>query len=382
MIKKFFSALALVLFATSMMAQSGLTCEDPIPVDENYTGTVDGPCELWYSAWTYDLPLTVHFIPDDPNSSWGPEVMVDFTCEPGVYNDPKLDSLINMVDAYDVTFPIEFLCDLVVKEGHNEWNLSVNKNYREQLAEFGIPYNIQAFIKVIYSESGRITLKPDTLFRNCMESSEYIQLGDTLDILPDDTERVFVLSYSDWQEDSIRFVWTGEQPATIYAAVQECSFEPVATNPFVWNTFDVQVEKPYKLYSEQMKAAIKDNIGGGLFYAKIISSTSGQLVVEKIPRAKAQGGAIEMEYGKSIAIGVNDTTLYCFPKTWTATQFLASTTGDIRAYFAMDDEFATSEDDSNVIASYAFFNSSGTSNLALSSKEMEILTNEASDAYI
>ena len=57
MIKKFFSALVVVLFATSMMAQTGLTCEDPIPVDENYQGRVDGPCELWYTANTYDLPL-------------------------------------------------------------------------------------------------------------------------------------------------------------------------------------------------------------------------------------------------------------------------------------------------------------------------------------
>ena len=66
--KQLFSTLFVVLFATSMMAQTGFTCDDPIPVDKSYQGQVSGPCELWYSAWTYDLPLTVHFIPDDPNS--------------------------------------------------------------------------------------------------------------------------------------------------------------------------------------------------------------------------------------------------------------------------------------------------------------------------
>ena len=150
MIKKIFSALALVLFATSMIAQSGLTCEDPIPVDSNYVGSISGPCELWYTAWTYDLPLNVHFIPANANSMYSPEVIVDFTCVPGYYADPKLDSLINLVDAYDVSFPIEFLCDYVEKDGKVEWDLSVNKSYREQLAEFGIPYNVQAFIKVTY----------------------------------------------------------------------------------------------------------------------------------------------------------------------------------------------------------------------------------------
>ena len=130
MIKKFFAALFVVLFATSMVAQTGLTCEDPIPVDENYVGVVSGPCELWYTAWTYDLPLNVHFIPDSDNSQISPEIEVDFTCVPGVYADPKLDSLINLVDDYDVTFPLELMGDLVTPNGKKEWNLSVNKSYR------------------------------------------------------------------------------------------------------------------------------------------------------------------------------------------------------------------------------------------------------------
>ena len=111
MIKKLFSALALVLLATSMMAQTGLTCEDPIPVDENYVGSVDGPCTLWYVAYTYDLPLTVHFIPEVDNSDWGPEVEVDLTCTPGIYDDPRIHELVTMVEDFDVTFPIELLCD-------------------------------------------------------------------------------------------------------------------------------------------------------------------------------------------------------------------------------------------------------------------------------
>ena len=41
--KKLFSTLLVVFFATSMMAQTGLTCEDPIVVDNEYEGTVDGP---------------------------------------------------------------------------------------------------------------------------------------------------------------------------------------------------------------------------------------------------------------------------------------------------------------------------------------------------
>ena len=381
--KHFFSALLMVLFATSVMAQTGLTCEDAIPVDENYSATITGPCEVWYSAWTYDLPLKVHFIPDNVNSEEGPVVLVDLTCTPGKYEDPKVDSLINQVVGSKVTFPVELWCDFTDENGFPEWDLSVNKSYREQLAEFGIPYNVQAFIKVTYTESGRVTLNPDLLFRNCMESSKYIYLDDTLNILANDMDSSFIVPYSDWQEDSIRFVWTGAEPVTVYLAVQECSFEANTDDPYVWKTFEVSADAPYKLYSEQMKAAIKNQMGGGVFYGKIVSPTSGKLVVEKIPMPKPQGGATELEYGKSIEIGVNDTTLYCFPKTWTATEFLASTAkGKVVAYFASDDVFATSSSDANVLESYAFDKAGNASTLSLSSKEMRLITNEAVDNYI
>ncbi len=371
MIKTFFSALALVLFATTMMAQSGLTCEDPIPVNENYTGSVDGPCTLWYSAWTYDLPLNVHFIPDDPNSAWGPEVEVDFTCVPGVYADPKLDSLINLVEDYDVSFPIEFLCDFVTKDGKVEWDLSVNKNYREQLAEFGIPYNIQAFIKVTYFESGRITLKPDTLFKNCMENGEYLKLGDTIDIEANDSESFFVLPYVDWQNDSIQFTWTGEQPAQVYVAVQECDFMPSVSSPYVWDSFETSADAPYKLYTEQMKQAIKDNIGAGLFYGKVLSSTPGQLVVEHIPMGQVEGGAVLMEYGESYTIVANDpNALYCFPKSWSATQFISDSKSKSVMYLSGTHEFTISENDANVLAAYLFRENAAGSDLCLSTTEL------------
>ena len=381
--KKLFFALLVVLFATSAVAQTGLTCNDPIPVDENYEGTVDGPCTLWYTASTYDLPLNVHFIPNNVNSRISPEIEIDFTCTPGVYADPKLDSLINLVDAYDVTFPLEMMCDYVNANGKVEWDLSVNKSYREQLAEFGIPYNVQAFIKVKYYESGRITLKPDTLFKNCMENSEYLHLGDTIDIIANDAERVFVFPYVDWQEDSIRFVWIGEQSADIYVAVQKCDFEPSVSNDFVWATYTVSADAPKKLYSSEMKAAIKNNTGGGLFYGKVVSGVSGKLVVEKIPLASAQGGAILMEYGKPIQIEANDTNaLFCFPRTWTATQFQSITDFGITMYVSNTSDFTTAEGDVNILNSFVATATDNMRSIYLSNKEMVDLTKKSKDDYV
>ncbi len=382
MIKKLFLALAVVLMTTTAVAQTGLTCEDPIPVDENYTGTVSGPCELWYSAYTYDLPLNVHFIPDNANSERSPKVEIDFTCTPGVYADKKLDSLVNLVDDYDVTFPLTLFCDYVEKNGKVEWDLSVNKSYREQLAEFGIPYNVQAFIKVTYYESGRITLKPDELFRGCMAKSEYVNLGDTINVVANDADRTFVFPYVDWKNDSIRFVWTGDQPVTIYEAVQECDFTPSTTSPYLRTSYTISSDAPKKMYSSEMKAAIDNNIGAGLFYAKVMSGVSGQLIIEKIPMPAAQGGAVLLEYGKTVEVA-DSNQLFCFPRTWVdAVEFLAPTTYRIEMYAANLIDFTPSFDDKNILAYYPFFLDDNTRKLQLSNPDLSQLTSKAVDDYI
>ena len=377
--KKFFSALVVVLFASSLMAQElGSSCENPIPVDKNYRGTVDGPCEVWYTAWTYDLPLHVYFSPVSDNSTWGPEVQIDFTCEEGVYDDPKLDSLINMVGDYNVSFPIELLCDQVVRNGRTEWDLSVAKSYREQLAEFGVPYNVQAFIKVVYFEGGTISLTPDTAFSSCMESAEFIALDDTIAIEANDIERVFVVSYSEWCEDSIQFVWTGDAPAKVYLAVQDCEFEP--TSPYIWATYDVTNDTPYKVQSQEMKDALKNHASGGLYYAKVVSSSTGKLLVEKIPMKAAQGGAQVLSYGN--VVQVNEDALYCFPKDWTSTQFVAETAQPVTFYISNTSDFTASEADENVLASYTAEMIYGNRVVYLSSVEIADLAAKATDEYL
>ena len=376
--KQLLSTLFVVFFATSLMAQSGLTCEDPIPVNSDYVGRVDGPCTLWYTAGSYDLPLKVHFIPDADNSTWGPEVEVDFTCTPGVYDDPKLDSLLTMVADFDVSFPVEFLCNLVTSNGKNEWDLSINENYRETLAEYGITYNLQAFVKVVFEEAGVVSLRPDSAFQACMENTPKINLGDTIEILPNDSNSAYIFSYTEWQEDSIRFVWVGDEPARVHLATVDCEFVPVENNGFIWNRIDLVDGTPYKLYSEQMKADIKKNKAGGLYYGKIISPVAGKFVVEKIPMNAAQGGATLLEYGQTVQ--VNTDALYCFPRTWTATSFVSSTDFILTMYASPSYDFAFDSQDCFV---YTFSKNGETGRvLNLSTTEMSSLTGMAKDDYV
>lgn len=381
MIKKFFSALALVLFATSVVAQSGLTCDDPIPVDKNYKGKVEGPCELWYTANTYDLPLHVYFSPDSAGSEWSPEVYVDFTCEPGVYDDPKLDSLLTKISIFGLELPLEFMCDGVFRNGKNEWDLFISQSYREQLAESGITYNVKALIKVVYYEGGSISLEPDTTFTSCMDNAHYVQLGDTIDILPNDSDRVFVMPYTDWQNDSIQFVWVGEQSVNVWMATQECDFTPELSSIFVWDVYNVATNASHKLQQQEIVDIIKENKSGGLFFSKIIAPVAGKLVVEKIPMAPIKGGATLLEYGKSVYVK-NADQLFCFPRTWKATEFVGSAAPTTTMYVAASPDFTASLEDANVLAAYTFVSDDGVNRNCVSSKEMQQLLSKTTEDYL
>ena len=112
----------------------------------------------------------------------------------------------------------------------------------------------------------------------------------------------------------------------------------------------------------------------------MLSASSGKLVVEKIPLQSAQGGAILLEYESPIQIDPN--ALYCFPKTWSATQFVANTKRSVKLFASNTSEFTASETDPNVLATYPFSLIGGISDLSLSSREVLLLTDVASDDYV
>ena len=383
MVKNISLALGVSLIATFAVAQSGLTCDDPIPVNGDYTAVIDGPCTLWYTAGTYDLPLTVHFAPDNLNSSYSPVIELDLTCTPGIYDDPKVHELVTIAEDFEIDFPVKRTCDKVdYGNGRIEWNFPVNSSYRDQLASFGVTYNVPAFVKVSFPEAGRIYLKPDTLFRNCMESSQYLHLGDTISVLNNDTDRVFVVPMTDWKEDSIQFVWTGAEPASFYVATTRCEFTPEYTDPSVIATYELQPNQPFKIKSKTMKDIMDKYENGGLYYGKCIAQGNGQLIIEKIPLSPIQGNAILMEYDKPISLKANDNTLYCFPRFWKATQFVANTQFITKMYASNTIDFTATDDSQNLLSKYAFTLVDNERELKVSSKEMAQITAKASDDYI
>ena len=90
--------LTAILTATMLSAQDGRTCSRAIPMEKNpdqefaYTVTsasASSPKEVWFSAMTFDLPLSVYFAPDEatapPAFAPPPEPMVRTSAEDVVY---------------------------------------------------------------------------------------------------------------------------------------------------------------------------------------------------------------------------------------------------------------------------------------------------------
>ena len=388
MIKKLFLALTVVLMATTAVAQTALgqSCDNPIPVDESYEGHVDvdpevGYKEVWYTAWSYDLPMHVYFSPDSMNSVWGPEVEIDFSCTGDYSFDRKLDSVVNILEAISVVkLPVDFLCDKVVRNGKVEWDLSIDERYRDYLTEYGLTHNVQAFVKVIYTESGSIRLTPDTAFQSCIEHGHYAQLGDTIDIVANDSNKMIVLPYSEWKNDSIRFVWIGDKPARVWVAEDECRFTPVDASVYVKAKYDIDSNTPKKLYTADMQSAIDNWIGAGIFYAKVLSEGAGQLVIERIPLGEIQGDAILLKHGEPVNLQANDNRVFCFPRTWKSTEFLANTQYLMDMHVSNTSEFEI--DDVNVITKYAFSKDGDNRQLQLSAADISALGASATDDYV
>ena len=185
----------------------------------------------------------------------------------------------------------------------------------------------------------------------------------------------------EWKKDSVQFVWDGEGTATIWVASLECDFYPSYGSGFVWTRYDVTSDKPFVLSTDAISDAIKNHDGGGVFFAKVITANAGKLTIKKAPLSPIQGGATLLEYGKSVEV-TDSNQLFCFPRTWNATEFVLPTNYVVEMFAANNIEFTPSATDSKVLANYSFFMDGNSRKLQLSYQDISQLISKAIDDYI
>lgn len=356
-------------------------CNSAVPLSQEFEVTLPFEGSYWFSAWTYDLPISIDFVPASDDCLAAPKAELDFTCTPGVYDDPNLDNLFNGDDSggaqVSIEMPYRLTFDSIMKDGKKVYNISLKKDYRDMLSMVGITYDVQAFVKVTFVETGEVKLVPDTLYRNCQTHSHKMELGETVDVAMND-DRVYVLPYSEWINDSIRYVWHGARSTdsvTIWLAHSDCNFELSNDDPKVWRIIGLGPTKPMvKFTAEEVENNIHDFGTEGIFYAVFATSPGslgGQLTVEQVPATEE--GTLPLNYNSAVSVTGNDHSqaYYITRADWmNATSFTATTDKPVKIYASTTSAAPLDAADPRVLAVWTLSKENSGSAAYFSGKDM------------
>ena len=385
--KRFFSLILCVTCAVMLSAQTpdGLSCETAIPVNKSYQGTIDAPGIYYYTAWTYDLPLTCYFYPTSEVDSL--YLDIDFTCTPGVYDDLNIKELLDETMGWGVKVPMRF--DDFIKEvdkyGRLRYSLSVSHVYRDLMGNFGISYDVQAIVKVKTTAAGEIHMEPDLAFRTCVESSQWLNLPDTISVSMLSADDTYVLPLSDWQNDSVRFIWKGQNAPIQMWIAEDCDFELKLTGEnAALRCYEIRPdagngENIFVMTRQDIIDLIDFANNGGVLYMRAITAEDADLIVEKQPIQGPMADAIRLEFNKPAAVQANNVQqVYYFPATWKQRDLLLSSEKNtaITAYFYGDVNLT------QPLCVYDFSTIDNETYLGISVKELSDLLKNYKEEYV
>lgn len=383
--RKIVATMLLVMAGMAAFAAlPGTTCYTAKELGKDFRENITGSSVVWYTAWTFDLPLSVYFVPQNQTDP-KPEVEMDFSCTSGVYADSIICSLFckNSGSGIQLDMPHRpALKTGTTDDGKLCYYLAIGKEYRDLLLKTGIDYNVQVFIKVTYKSAGVISIAPDDMFTNCMDGAKFMHFGDTVRVKSKDKNRHVIVPYVQWQDDSIRYVWEGENECRL-AIANKCEFDPTdATDGSIIDAAYLHAGKDtLKVTSDLLHQYVRDQENypneAGMYFVKWYSEGPGVLKVENVPMAPPQGGATLLRYDKATL--VDTAKLYAIPYTWTkATLFKTPTDHIFRMYVGTTHDFQKT----NAIATYQFSPSDAGHWLGLQESDMEALWTQTTAQYL
>lgn len=381
MMRKTMLVLLCLMAAIGVKAGDGSSCSNAIELTkvegETFNYSVTQPKTVWFSAWTFDLPLKVCFTPASPDFP-APDVEMDFTCKPGVYEDSILCSLFCPSSSTSVQFDMPHKA-VLTKEG-DSYCISMGKTYRDLLLKTGISYNVQVFVKVVFKSAGGLTLVPDSEFADCMDGGKFIHLGDTINVKANDTERYVVLPFVQWKEDSIRCIWQGTEPCS-FAFANTCQFDP--TDAWDENILDRKVLQPGDTISytaDRVKEYAEfENAQAGMYYGRMLSASDGVFKIERIPVAPPDGDATLLRYERAVTIMANDTNaLFALRRDTLGLRFDTPTDHVFKMYIGKTADFTPA----TAIVTYQYDITDKGHSLILKRSEVEALWAQTTDNYL
>lgn len=345
-------ACALIGTCAQAYAQNpGAACRTAIPMGKDYCAQVRNGQTVWYSAWTFDLPLTVTFAPESKTDP-APEVEMDFTCTPGYYQDSILCSLFCKTSGgsgLDFGLPHKpSLSSKTLDDGTFVYYLSLGKKYRDLLLRVGISYNVEVFVKVTYKCNGQISLAPDDLFTNCVDNAKFMQFGDTVDVKASDKQRHVIVPYVQWQEDTIVYRWKGTAPLTMSVA-NTCDFDPTDNTDgnIIQYVANIQPGDSVKVSATRIYNWVHNDLfpnEAGMYFAKFYSAEPGTITIVKAPQAPPRANATLLRFDKTYPLNAHDSSVFAIPTSWNDTKintkFTTPTDHIFRMTIATDPDFS------------------------------------------
>lgn len=362
----------------------GMTCGNPIEVTDSFTQAIPMKGSFWLTSYTYDLPLHARYTVKGDYRSEQVKMYVDFGCTTGDYGDEKLEDVVTSANGWGVAVPMEFEFTPSYNNGFTYFDLVVSESYRELLAEFGITYNVKAYVNLHTNRQGEASLVPDSTFRACIERSHWMGMPDSVGVSQSTIDSVYVFPFADWQGDSVRIRWTGTQQSVAVYIGKKCDFPLDQYDGSVVDYFTLAPGGYMDYSADMVKHLININAKGGIYYARAITTEAAALIVEPKPISGPLADAIEIEKGHTYDIAADDTTqYYCFRKNWSEKLLQISATGTepITAYFGTTPDFVIAPSSKHYITSKTFVQEADSQVLYLTLPELQQMIDKAYDDY-
>lgn len=355
----------------------GLSCENPIRVDSTYTGTFDAG-SYYFTAWTYDLPLTVYVFPASGVKGVKPQLLADFTCTPGVYDDPDIDRMAHGVNDFGISLPFDMLCQEDEVNGKFAWRVDFTADMKICLAMFSVTKDIQAIVKLTIYERSTATLMP-TL--DPCDSIPEITVPNVFDNMLLDTTQIYKFPIGELAHGNVRVRWTGQDTTMVYMG-SDCSF-PV-DNPFDSRFYDYMQLSPDKGNGEDTYLFVsKDMLDMAAsqyifnLYFRFQGGPEGMIIFEDA------GDAKRLHLDTPQPINANDqSTTYSIPVSWkdVPIRFYNPKPYATTMYVSTEPFFSIEQE---AIAAYSFSSDdAGGGELCLSSVEMMELASMTTDSLL
>lgn len=259
------------------------SCETAQYVDSSFTQKIASNTYYYFTANTYDLPVTVYFFPDT-YSEEEPEVQIDFTCTPGQYDDPNVADLVRNAESYSQHFP--FMPDLepyTSEDGKQGYRLSFDRDILDVMAAFSVDYSVPVFVQMVSPVSGEARIDNKKTTEDCEKLSILVDKIDSIHLLANDTTAIYRMPFSDWYNgtttEGLSFTWTGTTPLVAYITADSCHVDTTSNQNYYdkWTFSSTDADGnafqsiPNSIYSSYEKK--------GVLYVHFFAKENGKVII-------------------------------------------------------------------------------------------------------